>query len=393
MDERRPPIVTSSAPAAEESRPPYALQHRLFTLLTLVVILLITPWFVERMRYAWTHGRQRAELDGARVALASPETLADAFRQVALNVNPSVVHIDASSVTSPSSDDEGRPRRGQRTYGDQGQGAGIVVSDDGYVLTNYHVVAGADEVSVRLGDGRIVDDVELVGVDTETDIVVLKIVADGLMPVEWGDSELLSVGDWVLAVGSPYGLDLSVTAGILSAKNRSIRAGHQSYSDLLQTDAAVNPGNSGGPLVDIQGRVVGINTAIVGETYGGISFALPSKTVQEVYQRLKDHPLGTQGLLGVKPQDMTAEIAATLRIDAHRGAIVTEVLPDSPALRAGIESYDVLLTWDGQSIENAEDLRSRVAATEAGRRIDVGINRRGQPLTLSVEVGRRASVF
>ena len=213
------------------------------------------------------------------------------------------------------------------------------------------------------------------------------------MPVEWGDSEGLSVGDWVLAVGSPYGLDRSVTAGILSAKNRNIRAGRQSYDDLLQTDAAVNPGNSGGPLVDIQGRVVGINTAIVGETYGGISFALPSKMVQDVYLRLKADPIAAKGLLGVQPQDVTSDIAETLNLEANRGAIIAEVLPDSPAQRAGIEAYDVLLQWDGHAVADADDLRARVAGTEVGRVVEVQINRGGQPVTLSVEVGRRRSVF
>lgn len=355
--------------------------------------MLIMPGFVERMRYAWTHGRQRAELDNARVALSSPETLADAFKQVAMNVSPSVVHIDTSSATIDAPDDLRHLLGRGRSFEDQGQGAGIVVSDDGYIVTNYHVVAGVDAVSVLLGDGRVIDDVEVIGVDAATDIVVLKIAADGLMPVEWGDSDLLSVGDWVLAVGSPYGLDHSVTAGILSAKSRNIRAGRQSYDDLLQTDAAVNPGNSGGPLVNIQGRVVGINTAIVGETYGGISFALPSKKVRAVYEQLKAHPQTAKGLLGVQPQDVTSEIAAALDFEADHGAIIAEVLPDSPAERAGIEAYDVLLTWDGQGIADADDLRARVAATEVGRGVEVELLRRGRKLSLTVEVGQRKSTF
>jgi S1-C subfamily serine protease len=272
----------------------------------------------------------------------------------------------------------------------EGQGSGVIVEADGYILTNNHVIRGASEILVSLADGRKVP-ARVVGRDARTDLAVLKIDADQLTPATWGDSEAVEPGALVWAVGSPFGLERSVTSGILSGKHRSGLAGNP-QQDFLQTDAAVNPGNSGGPLVDVSGRVIGINTAIVGEAYQGISFAIPSNVAREVYARLKAEGAIRRGWLGVQLEEMTAAHARRVGLPAPAGVYIAGIFMQdgpSPAARAGIQPGDVLLRWGDTEVSSPLDLRTLVEKTAIGRRTPVLIYREGRELTLEVIVGER----
>ena len=254
------------------------------------------------------------------------------------------------------------------------------------------MVFEATRIEVRLADGRRLP-AKVVGQDRQTDLAVLKVGAKDLIAAEWGDSDNVDVGAPVWAVGSPFGLESSITFGIISAKHRAGKAGNH-YQDFLQTDAAVNPGNSGGPLVDADGKIIGINTAILGEAYQGVSFAVPSSVARRVYERILRDGYVRRGWLGAKPTDMTDELAKELQLEATNGALVMEVVRGqednvSPARRAGIEVRDIIVLWGEQPIESAADLFSAVGATDVGTVIDVTVVRKGQRLVLPVRVGER----
>lgn len=270
-----------------------------------------------------------------------------------------------------------------------GQGSGVIVEKDGTIVTNAHVVHGASEIAVRLSDGRSVRDVEVIGTDPASDLAVLRIKTAGLMPATWGDSQQLEVGDQVLAVGSPYRLAQTVTAGIISAKDRRgiIRA--LAIQDFLQTDAAINPGNSGGPLVNLRGEVVGINTAIVGEAYQGIGFAIPSKLAQDVYAQLKAGEKIPRGWLGVAMQDLNDQLAEQLKLQEARGVLVAEVVAGSPAEKAGLQPGDVIVEWNGKRVSDANDLRFLVAGTRSGATVKVIFYRSGEKRETTVAVTER----
>jgi len=252
------------------------------------------------------------------------------------------------------------------------------------------VVDQASRVDVELSDGRTVENVRVVGADPYTDLALLKIDAGPLVAAAWGDSDQLEVGDEVLAVGNPFGLARTVTAGIISAKDRSTetRAG---FHEFLQTDAAVNPGNSGGPLLNLKGEVVGINTAIVGDTYRGVSFAIPSRLAREVYEKLVAAGKIPRGWLGVEMamHDLTEDEARDLGLDEVRGVVVHRVVADSPAEQAGIQAQDVIVEWNGLEISSPVDLSRAVARTNVGSEAAVVLIRRGRQRELIVEVGER----
>jgi serine protease Do len=266
------------------------------------------------------------------------------------------------------------------------QGSGFIISADGYILTNAHVVSGSDEVFVLLDDRREVP-AEVVGVDERSDVAVLKVDADNLPTVQVGDSEQLHVGDWVLAIGSPFGFDHSATQGIVSALSRNLPDG--TYVPFIQTDVAVNPGNSGGPLFDLQGNVIGINSQIYSRSggYQGLSFAIPINLAMNVVDQLKSQGYVSRGWLGVMIQDMTQSLADSFSMDTPMGALVSQVTPDSPAAAAGVQVGDVIVKYDGKVLENSADLPPMVGTTPVGEKAEVTVMRNGQEKTLSVTIG------
>tara|TARA_R110002110_G_scaffold6407_31_gene31980 strand:- start:92 stop:1192 length:1101 start_codon:yes stop_codon:yes gene_type:complete len=269
----------------------------------------------------------------------------------------------------------------------QGVGSGFIISPDGQIVTNQHVVDGAETVTVKLADGRSFD-AEVVGSDSLTDIALLRIDADVDLPtVDFGSSEVLRVGDEVVAVGNPFGLGGTVTSGIVSALSRDIRSGP--FDEFIQTDAAINRGNSGGPLFNNDGEVVGVNTAIISPGGGsvGIGFAVPSDLVQTVVIDLADDGLIARGWLGVNIRPMTEEIANVLGYDTPKGAVVEAVTKDSPAAKAGLHKGDIILSFGQKPINDLRDLTRAVAATAPDQTTDITVLRRGKELTLDVTVG------
>lgn len=266
-------------------------------------------------------------------------------------------------------------------------GSGFIISEDGYVITNYHVVREADEIVVRMSD-RSELKAELIGSDPRSDIAVLKVSAPDKLPaVRLGKSATLEVGEWVLAIGSPFGFDYSVTAGIVSAKGRSLP--NENYVPFIQTDVAINPGNSGGPLFNLDGEVVGVNSQIYSRTGGfmGVSFAIPIDVVLDVYEQLRDKGSVTRGWLGVLIQDVTAELAESFEMEKPRGALVSKVLDDSPAGTGGIETGDIITRFNGRQVEQSSDLPPIVGAARVGDKIPVEIIRGGKQRSLTIEIG------
>ncbi len=367
---------------------------RLFLLLVLLSLTWVIPQVVERVQYAITRGQQQAKADVARLNLASLSSslsaTSEAFRWVAQSVEPSVVHVDAMrriAREGSRSDDEWSLLTPPREA--KGEGSGVIVDAAGYVVTNYHVIAQADRVDVHLADGRTYDGVEVVGSDPLTDLAVLRIGGGDLVACPWGDSNELEVGDWVMAVGNPFGLDRSVTAGIISAKRDRGVINNNPYQHFLQTDAAVNPGNSGGPLVNLRGQIVGINTQIVGQSFQGVSFAIPSELAREVYQRIRADGRVARGWLGVAQKELTDELAESLGLELPEGSLVTEVWENSPAEAAGIQTGDVVLRWNGEAVRSPLELSQRVAATAVGEEATLELWRDGKPLKLKVRVTLR----
>jgi serine protease Do len=385
--------------------------------LTLVLALLclglVAPHLAEQVQYSMTRGQLRAQSESAAEQLAMLDEnvelvkLSDtsrAFRLVAKRIGPSVVHIDVEHPverTNPMAWDDfgfrvppGHLREHPREQA-QGQGSGVIVdAKEGYVLTNDHVVHGADSIQVKLSDGRTIDreHVHVVGYDELTDMALLKLDADGLVQAEWGDSEQLEVGDWVLAVGNPYGLDRTVTSGIVSAKERrGFSDTANVYRNFLQTDAAVNPGNSGGPLANIRGELVGITTAIVGRSFQGISFSIPSQVAKEVYEQLRTKGTVERGWLGVVFDELTPDLAKRLEVPGPSGVLVKDVLPGQPAAAAGLQPGDVIVEWNGKEVADRDELQQMVAGTPIGSKVAAVVVRDGQRTTLEVTVGRRPS--
>ena len=265
----------------------------------------------------------------------------------------------------------------------QSLGSGFIISQDGFIISNNHVVRNADEVIVRLSDRREYK-AKVVGTDEPSDVALLKIEADGLPAVRLGTGYELKVGEWVLAIGSPFGFDHSVTAGIVSAKGRSLP--RENYVPFIQTDVAINPGNSGGPLFNLEGEVVGVNSQIFSRTGGfmGLSFAIPIDVAMDVADQLREKGRVSRGWLGVLIQDVTRELAESFGMDKPQGALVARVLDASPAKRAGFEVGDILLSFDEHAIERSSDLPPIVGRTRVGREVAVEILRGGESMTLRV---------
>ncbi|MCX8509773.1 MAG: DegQ family serine endoprotease, partial [Rhodobacteraceae bacterium] len=269
----------------------------------------------------------------------------------------------------------------------QALGSGFVISEDGYIVTNNHVIEGADEIEIEFFSGQKLD-AKLVGTDTKTDIALLKVESDKPLPfVSFGDSDVMRVGDWVMAMGNPLGQGFSVSAGIISARNRELQG---AYDDFLQTDAAINRGNSGGPLFNLNGEVVGVNTAILSPNGGsiGIGFSMASNVVSKVADQLRQFGETRRGWLGVKIQDVTPDVAEALGLDAPKGALVTDV-PEGPAQVAGVKAGDIITSFDGKEVGDTRELVRRVAETEVGKAVELLVLRDGQSETLTITLGRR----
>jgi serine protease Do len=270
-----------------------------------------------------------------------------------------------------------------------GLGSGFIVSEDGYVLTNNHVVEGADSVLVRMSDRREFE-ADIIGTDPRSDLALLRIDASGLPTLKLAKDEDLEVGEWVLAIGSPFGLDYSVSAGIVSAKGRSLpTAENENYVPFIQTDVAINPGNSGGPLFNLDGEVVGVNSQIFTRSGGsiGLSFAIPAAVARNVFEQLKENGRVTRGWLGVTIQDVDKNLAESFGLKRPRGALVAEVSSDSPAERGGLRSGDIVITFDGKDIPSSSDLPHVVGLVAPGTTVEVEVMRDKSRKTLTVEVG------
>jgi len=315
--------------------------------------------------------------------------LGEVYKRAADAVSPAVVHI----ATSRQGRGFGSDLFG-RFFDLSGNtvalGSGVIVRSDGYIITNNHVVHRAGKLTVKLRDGRQFE-AKVVGADPPTDLAVVKIAGTGLPAAEFGNSDETAAGHLVLAIGNPYGLDRTVTQGIISAIGRA-NVGIADYEDFIQTDAAINPGNSGGPLIDIEGKVIGINTAILTRTGGfqGIGLAIPSNMVTKVMNELIERGHVTRGYLGVTIQNISPELAAALTLKSNQGVVVTDVIKGAPAEKAGLAKGDVITEYEGRAVTNVRQLRSMVATTPVGKEVQMAIVRDGKPMTLAVSIGELA---
>jgi len=336
----------------------------------------------------------------AIAAQARPESFAD----LADKVSPAVVNITTSTVVESGSGPmpqipEGSPFEdffeqfrdrmpdNERSRRSSALGSGFVISEDGLVVTNNHVIEQADQIEVEFFNGDTLA-ATVIGTDPKTDIALLKVKTDEPLPfVSFGDSDTARVGDWVLAMGNPLGQGFSLSAGIVSARNRALSG---TYDDYIQTDAAINRGNSGGPLFNLDGEVVGVNTAILSPTGGsiGIGFSMASNVVKRVVDQLEQYGETRRGWLGVRIQDVTEDVAEAMGLEKAAGALVTDV-PEGPAAEAGMKSGDVIVSFDGHEVADTRELVRRVGNTEVGKTVRVIVNREGKTQTLKVELGRR----
>lgn len=326
----------------------------------------------------------------------APELLLSqrAFIEVSEKVTPAVVNIRAERIRTVDrlnplfeeffGDFFRMPHSEQR---ERSLGSGFILSEDGYILTNEHVVSGAEQIKVRLTDQRVFPG-KVVGVDPKTDVAVIKIDAQETLPaVVLGDSDQLKVGQWALAIGNPFGLDSTLTVGVISATGRT-DIGIEDYENFVQTDASINPGNSGGPLLNIYGEVVGVNTAIVASGQG-IGFAIPINLARQIADQLISNGEVTRGWLGVSIQPLDATLAKSFGLDRVTGALVTKVLPGTPAEKAGIQRGDVLLNFNGKPVRSVKELQLLVASSELGKKAPVELLREGTRMTLEVVIVRR----
>lgn len=340
---------------------------------------------------------------GAVIPDRSTLNIENAFVRVAEGVTPAVVNI--STVGKGKS-----PRYSFRPFGNDpffrdffdrffegfpraerqmSLGSGVIIDKGGYILTNHHVIKDADEITVKLANKKEYKS-RVVGVDPKTDLAVIKVNAPEDLPVAiLGDSDALKVGEWALAIGNPFGLDHTVTVGVISATGRS-DVGIATYENFIQTDASINPGNSGGPLLNIQGEVIGINTAIIASGQG-IGFAIPINMAKKVIGDLIKRGKVTRGWLGVGIQPLTPELAKSLGLSLEEGILVNRVMPKSPAEAAGLKEGDVITSVDGKKITDSRELQRMVAELEVGRMIELGLLRDGKPLSVKLKVGELPS--
>ncbi|MCG6533640.1 MAG: DegQ family serine endoprotease [Syntrophales bacterium LBB04] len=345
-----------------------------------------------------------ADINISKESVDTLNKVSEAMAEVTSAVKPAVVNIASSravaarSIPSPFFNNpffrdffgdqlqQQQPRQRNQT----GLGSGVIVEKGGYILTNNHVVKDADDIKVRLSDKREFKG-KIIGTDQKTDLAVIKIEADNLPVIKLGDSDKLKVGETVIAVGNPFGLNQTVTSGIVSAKGRA-DVGIADYEDFIQTDAAINPGNSGGALVNIKGEVIGINTAIFSTSggYMGIGFAIPSNMARMVMDSLIKKGKVVRGWLGVSIQPVTAELGKQFGLNDEKGALVGEVVEGSPAEKAEIQVGDIIIEYDGREIGDPTSLRNQVAVTSAGRVVTLKVIRDGKPLTIKATIAEQS---
>ncbi len=345
-----------------------------------------------------------AQIAPPRDVTATPLSFADLSERI----KPAVVNISTTKLIKSGTRQHGSPfgdeffdkffggdeffRRffgdiPQREFKQRSLGSGFLITRDGYIFTNNHVIEKADKIKVKLSTGKEYD-AKVVGKDAKTDIALIKIRASGNLPiVDFGDSDRLRVGEWVIAIGNPFGLEQTVTAGIVSAKGRVIGSGP--YDNFIQTDASINPGNSGGPLFNMEGKVVGINTAIVAHGQG-IGFAIPINMAKEILADLKSKGKVTRGWLGISVQDITDDIAENLKIKEREGALVGDVVKGDPADRAGIKTGDVITEIDGKRIKDTHELLRIVASIPVGKKVEIRGLRDGKPLGFQLVIAERS---
>ena len=361
-----------------------------------VTVLAAAYFVVATLQPGWL--QRGATTSGAGISLieAPPSTgaqpAAGSFSAAARKAAPAVVSINTSKeVRHPRSNDPWF----QFFFGDQGAqaqtglGSGVIISPEGYILTNNHVVEGADEIEVTLTDSRRAS-ATVIGTDPDTDLAVLKVQLDKLPVIVLGDSDKLDVGDQVLAIGNPFGVGQTVTSGIVSALGRN-QLGINTFENFIQTDAAINPGNSGGALTDINGNLMGINTAIYSRSGGsmGIGFAIPVSTAKQVMESIVKNGQMVRGWIGVEPNELTPELAQTFGIQSAQGVIVTGVLNSGPAAEAGIRPGDVITQVAGQPVRTVSELLTRIAGLTPGQATPFALQRQGQAVEVSVTPAQR----
>ena len=365
------------------------------------VMVAMAPVLAEKISYAAEKGGHAAVREELR-RLSQREQISQLFRMVAKAVKPAVVEIRVKkriATRHPDLDEFFRrfmgepvprgPRRPQRERYVRGLGSGVIIdAEKGYILTNHHVVVDADDVEVVLADGKSLD-ATIVGGDWQTDLAVVKVETDGLIQAPLGDSDKMEVGDWVLAIGAPEGLPQTVTAGIISAKGR--KTGGRPYENFLQTDAAINHGNSGGPLVNMRGEVIGINAAIVSRTgvNEGIGLAIPSNMATHVMEQLISNGKVVRGYLGVTIQTLDEKLAESFGLSDTKGAMVTGVMPDSPAEKAGLKEDDFITHVGDKGIKDVDDLRNRIARVKPDEKVNLTVLRDGKSIKVPVTMGRQ----
>lgn len=343
----------------------------------------------------------------------SPAQISKAFTAVAKKAIPAVVFIKVQSTADQ--EDYGAPEGSyqnpfgynddflNRFFGIQphrqqqmpqmSQGSGFIVSADGYVMTNAHVVKGADKITVVLHDESELQ-ATLVGLDTHTDLALIKIEGSNLPSLTFGDSEMMDIGEWVVAIGSPFQLEASLTVGVISAKGRQ-NLKITDLEDFIQTDAAINPGNSGGPLLNLSSEVIGINTAIVSRSggYMGIGFAIPSNMAKYIMQQLMNNGTVTRGFLGVSLQPVDKDLADAFNLPKPEGALISEVVKDSPADKAGLKAGDIIVECNGTPVKSIGSLRNDISLMEPGKKLNLKVNRKGQLLAFSITLGSAADTI
>jgi serine protease Do len=399
--------------------------HRAAYTLTVLLTLSVGILIGTVISYGVKGQEKNNSADATPLSVPTPQQMSNQFAQISKDLEPSVVNINTESTIKPTrrrpGDQDGQDDQGGQNpfddffnhfFGGQGGsnqgpiherslGSGVIVDSKGYIVTNRHVVDKADRVRVRLQDDPpgVQHEAKVIGVDEETDLAVIKIDVNRALPAaKLGNSDSMQVGDWVLAIGSPFGLTETVTAGIVSAKGRNaadLNMSNHQFQSFIQTDAAINPGNSGGPLVDMQGQVIGINTAILTDTsaYAGVGFAMPSNTVVSVYNQLigPEHRVA-RGSIGVL-FDAQQNPAIARMYGAGSGVTISSVQAGSPAEKGGLKIGDTLVSVDGKTVKNGDELVSEIASRKPGSKVEIGYLRDGKKEQTSITVADRAKLF